>query len=196
MPSDITKEKIFLISFNKCATTSFHKLIDSNNISSLHWQCKSSDVFLAKKIYNNKSNKKDPLDGIDHYECFSDLTYLTNDQFIDVFDVFEYIYKHYPNSKYIFFDRPVEKWIKSRSKHPKFLLRYKSASGIRDNQKIYDIWRKDYRQHKSKVLETFKNQSNFLLFDIEKDDINKIVDFLPEYNIDSQYWKQYNKTKK
>jgi hypothetical protein len=44
-----TKKRIFLIGFNRCATTSFHRFFNANGLKSVHWDSGR----LAQRFYAN-----------------------------------------------------------------------------------------------------------------------------------------------
>lgn len=186
-------DKIFLISFNKCATSTFHWFMHSNGVSSAHWVAKGN-VNIAQTMMDNIKSKNDILYGLESYTAFSDLCFLDPPLHIEPYHLFEYLYKQYPESKYIFFDRPLEDWIRSRKDHG-LLPRYKKIYNLKTDEDAFDNWREDYISHKSNVLSMLEGKSNFLYYDIMNDDVSKIIDFLPEHNLDATHWTKKNVTK-
>ena len=72
-------EKIFVIGFNKCATTTIHDLFQQNNLSSYHQSI--------------KYKKQNWTDVIDKYKCFSDILF--------TIDIIKNLHTNYPNSLFI-----------------------------------------------------------------------------------------------
>ena len=83
-------DKIFVIGFNKTATTSIHKLFIKNNLLSQH-----------------NGDKWD----LDSYQCFSDNGDLRN---------FKELNETYENSIFILNTRKLKNWIISRFKYGKY----------------------------------------------------------------------------
>ena len=191
----MSKKKIFLISFNKCATTSFWVLMQYNKIPAAHCEDSKRKIKLAKQIYQNIESNKDPLYNLNRFTAFCDFTHSTYEEFIEMPDIFDKLYQSYPDSYYIFFDRPVDKWIKSRLKHKNFLVRCMSAYNTEDKEEVINIWKKSYYEFKGKVTTHFKGKKNFLMYNIEDDNIKKLIEFLPEFKLNPKHWGVRNKTK-
>ena len=81
-------KKIFVIGFNKTATSSFHALFNLLGINSVH-----TDVPI--------------MEIIDDYDAFTDGYHL---KFTDYFN-------KYPDSLFILNTRPIKNWLVSRYKH-------------------------------------------------------------------------------
>lgn len=112
------------------------------------------------------------LDGMAHYQAFSDLVMLTDTHVIEANKYFREMECAHPDALFIFNDRPVDAWIKSRLSHEggpggSFVGRYATALGLPKNE-VPDVWREDYHVHKAGVLEYFSGNSRFLHFDITK----------------------------
>ena len=82
--------KIFVIGFNKTGTTSINRLLQLENIKSIH------SITPVLKIINK-------------YDAFTDGTHLN----------FKEYYKRYPDSVFILNTRSIYSWILSRYKHAK-----------------------------------------------------------------------------
>ena len=190
----IDNNKIFLISFNKCATSTFQYFMETNGVLSVHWRDKNK-IHIAKQMMSNIESNKNILEGIDDYTAYSELSYWSSTCIIEPYDLFEHLYKQYPGAKYIFFDRPINDWIKSRINHG-LALRYKKKYNIKSDLAIRKRWIEDYTKHKSNVLNKFRGKSNFLYYNIMNDDVQKLIDFLPEYNLKSEHWTKKNVTNK
>ena len=117
-------------------------------------------------------------------------------------EYFKEFYKMYPNSKFILNIRNVDNWIKSRCNHNfnngfkiNYLEMVKSQSNLTSEQ-VIEKWKNDFNNHVNNVIEYFSDKKNKLIvFDIEKDSIDKIINFLPELELNDKYFYHLNKGK-
>lgn len=140
--------KIFVIGFNKTATTTIHKLFIKNNLTSQH-----------------NGNSWD----LDSYQCFSDNGNLTNFQELD---------KKYPNSIFILNTRKLNKWIISRFKHGLRQSENKNRPNWAwpCTTELANKWINDREKHYLNLLEYFKNRPHKLIIvSIEKSDWTQFI---------------------
>lgn len=144
----INYEKIFVIGFNKCATTTIHHLFKQNNLSSYHQGVK----YKIRKW----------TDVFDKYKCFSDIGF--------TIDIIKNLNKTNPNSLFILNTRKLNKWIISRFEHG---VRGYLKNGkhcyypFSEDQMIH--WIKLRENYYKEVLEYFKNTPDkLLIINIEK----------------------------
>ena len=118
---------------------------------------------------------------------FSDMTKCTDNK--DAKDYYKLLDIQYPGSKFILNIRDVDNWILSRMNHGKgkLLKRHLNYHNC-DKDEIISIWKQIYFTHIKEVKNYFKNRnSDLLIFDIEKDNVDKIIDFLkPYYKLDKE----------
>jgi len=190
--------KIFIIGFNKTGTTSLDGFFNFNSIPSAHWDRGN----LAKTIKYNYENKNPLLKGYEKYTVFSDMEDVKNLNYAHV-EYFKEFYKMYPNSKFILNIRNVDNWIKSRCNHNfnndgfkiNYLEMVKSQYNLTSEQ-VIEKWKNDFNNHVNNVIEYFSDKKNkLIIFDIEKDSINEIIDFLPELELNGKYYGHLNKGK-
>ena len=132
-------DKIFVIGFNKTATTSIHNLFKKLNINSVH-------------------RTKPVLKHIDKYDAFTDGDHYN----------FEEYYKLYPNSLFILNTRPIYKWLVSRYKHAKSHNFKKCWCWPISDEKT-NSWILDRQKHYKNILKFFSDKPNQLLIvNIEK----------------------------
>ena len=110
--------KIFQIGFNKCGTTSLYYFFLLNGIDSVHWKTrigKNRENICITAVKNLCSQKKifEDLD----YVFYSDMEYVSSKQIIYLYEYFNIIHDHYPNSKFILNTRNIDEWINSRLNH-------------------------------------------------------------------------------
>ena len=122
---------------------------------------------------------------------------MTNEEILEPYKEFKYIYKHYPESYFILNTRVRERWIKSRLNHGKgdFAQRFQNALNL-DRGELIKYWKKEWNEHHKNVKNFFKNSEKFLVFDTEKDNGKTLCQFLKSDfpNLDESHWTQKNKT--
>lgn len=183
--------KIFIIGFNKTGTRSLHNFFQKNQIKSIHWDRGR----IARRIKNNYNNNIPLLNEYNEYIVFSDMEDYKKLNYAHI-DYYQELYRQYPNSKFILNIRDVENWIKSRNNHLNGFYTKELCSLYKLNKnELNDLWRKIYFKHMNDVLNFFENKpSSLLIFNIEKDNIQKVIEFLPEYILDKKYYIHIGKT--
>jgi hypothetical protein len=150
-------KKIFVIGFNKTATSSFHALFNLLGINSVH-------------------TDKPVMEIIDNYEAFTDGYHL---KFTDYFN-------KYPDSLFILNTRPIKKWLISRYKHA-VTEDWRDCWCWPVSENLTNIWINEREYHFKNVLEFFKEKSKqLLILNIEKKGWeNFVVNFLQKkYDVD------------
>lgn len=146
-------DKIFVIGFNKTATSTFHNIFIKNNLSSLH----------TSNWYN-----------IAKFKCFSDNG--------DLHD-FKNLYKLYPNSIFILNIRSIDKWLISRFKHGfrNYLNKKEENWAYPFTPEKCEKWINDREKHHLELLSFFKDKpEKLLIVNIEKK--KWIYDFIKFFN--------------
>jgi Sulfotransferase domain len=179
--------KIFQIGFHRCGTRTLYHFFHDNGIKSCHWE--NGD--LAKKIYFNYYHSNKLLYGYDNYVFFSDMEAFTN---LHAFKFYKLFNIQYPNSKFILNIRNVDDWILSRLKHNdgRYKEKLKKHHNLTDDELI-NFWKNDWELHIKNVMNYFKNSDNLLIFNIDKDEPQNILNFL-ELKLDLKFWKHYGKS--
>ena len=185
---------IFVIGFNKTGTRTIHNFFEKNGILSIHWDYNKLVDTFEKNI---KENKKLLTNGIyyknnkeytyDEIIVFSDITKITENK--DPKDYYKLLDQQYPNSKFILNIRNVDDWIRSRKNHDTILerqMKYFQTS----EEEVEIIWTKMFYDHYSDVLRYFENRpSDLLIFDLDKDKCDKIIDFFKDtFVLNPEYW--------
>ncbi|WP_108883337.1 sulfotransferase [Anderseniella sp. Alg231-50] len=200
---EVNGPKIFLIGYNKCGTKTFHDFFRKNGLRSLHFRKKYGPfkgAHLARSMEENSKSGKNILDGVSRYQVYSDMVYVDNDTAIEANKFFRELDSHYPGSHFIFNDRPVEDWIRSRINHVggpynSFIERWQNATGL-SREAVIDFWRTEYFQHKKQVLEYFQGRPDFMHFDLTRHSVSDLVSFLsPAYRLDADKWAVKGTTK-
>ena len=129
--------KIFVIGFNKTATTTFHNIFLKNNLKSQH---------------SNKWN-------LQKFDCFSDN--------IEMNDNFKILYNKYPDADFILNTRTLKKWIISRFKHGNAIAiknkKFKKNWAWPPTEELVKKWIIERETYYSDVLNFFKDKPNKLL---------------------------------
>lgn len=191
------RPKIFQIGFNRCGTRCFYNFFKNNGIPSIHWD----NGLLSLTMKKNFEQNEPLLKGYENYRFFSDMEHFDENMgvFYSHVHYYQLLDKQYPKSKFILNTRNVNHWIKSRLNHQfggmtgyyaKYIM---SKLNINLYQLLYK-WRLEWDNHHTEVLEYFHGRANdLLIFDIEKDDPQKIVDFfLAFYRLDKNRFLKTN----
>lgn len=190
-------EKIFVIGFNRCGTTSIKMLLQKNSIRCLQYRADDADTILGAAIAANFSAGRPLTAGLNRYIAFLDMGMASPRFVFEGNRLFWQMHAEHPDAYFILNTRPLENWITSRTHHldGRFILNYGLAYGY-EEPKTQQLWRKQYLAHVEDVREHFaENPGNFLEFNIEEDDPIAIRNFLaPHYDIDIRHWARWNET--
>lgn len=186
-------KKIFIIGFNKTGTRSFMHYFIKNSIPVIHWD----ENRLARAIKFNYDNKRKLLTNYENFTVFCDMEDIHNMNFAHV-TYFKEMDKQYPNSKFILNIRNVEKWIESRNNHQDDNGNYTDYFCKKlklTKEEVNDKWRKEFYEHNKNVIKYFSDKPNkLLIYHIENDNIEKLNDFLPEYQLNADLYYHEGKT--
>lgn len=177
-------KKIFQIGFNKCGTGSLHKFLLKNNINSVHF--KRGEI--ARTIFKNYNSGEPLLTGLDDYQAFTDMEWVTHECELSVgTDLYKELYQEYPDAVFILNTRNIDKWLKSRISHNggSYLSRYRSILDLpKDN--IIEHWRERYLKHISDVELFFSDNkdANFIHWKIDDCENHQLADFLIQAGFD------------
>lgn len=175
-------KKIFLLGMNKAGTTSFHHFFMNNGIKSIHW----NKGRLAQKMYDNLDQHLPLLNNLGSIQAFSDMVVESENEtkYFHVDHLDELLLQN-PNALYIFNDRNEDSWINSMKNHANgsfFMRETERFSG--DKYAVTEHWSEVYRTHKQNVLNRLSGRSNFIHFDIEKDDFSRVISFFRNNDVD------------
>jgi len=187
--------KIFVIGYNKCGTRSLHILFKRNGIRSAHWGGHDPTRNLAAIMKRNIDQQKSVLNRLESYTAFSDLSFYSDQTWVEGCRFYKQMFTEYPESYFILNTRPIESWIQSRLKHGDFRQRATLSRGCEVGD-LPAIWRREFIDHHNEVLSFFQHKPDSLcVFDIEEDRIGKVIDFLwPVFWISDRYWEHRGKT--
>jgi len=173
---------VFVIGFNKTATTSLHHFFEGNGYPSIHWD----HGRLATTMIDNCLHDRKILTGYDHqYRVFSDMIAQTLRVRFEGNSLFRILDTDYPGSYFIYIHRNMEDWLMSRWNKP--CGRYKCTNvelemrilNTRDPQQALDTWRKERLAFEQDVRTYFEGNTRFLDLDIMDPDLpGRISGFL------------------
>ena len=183
--------KIFIIVFNRTGTRSLDNFFRKNGLTTIHWD----QGRIARKIKRNFNDTNPLLKDYPNIQVFSDMEDYKRLNYAHV-DYFKELYNQYPDSKFILNIRNIDNWIKSRNNHLKgfYVIELCKIMNI-TKEELNKKWRIDFKNHCDSVQEFFKDKSGKLcIFDIEKDLIKNIIEFIPEYKLEDKYYEHIGKT--
>lgn len=165
--------KIFVIGFSKCGTSSIHARFLALGLSSVHHTSPETNTPVAVTIKNNIDSGNYPLIGLDRYDAFTDLVYLTHEVHIEAFKFFETFLKEIPDAKFILNVRDKEKWVESCARHPQLFERLMSVYGYDSRHTVAQELLVNWDKHIEKVIAKIPSK-HLLIYDIEQGDARDI----------------------
>lgn len=188
--------KIFFIGFNRCGTNSFHQLMKGSSIRSVHWLSPQKEN-ITDGIEARLADSQALREYLSPWTAFSDLVSASETRFVEGNGFFSALQDAFPRSYFVLNDRDMEAWLRSRVQHSKgtFLQRAMVYHGA-DKPDVLDIWRRQYVEHTTKVLDHFAGNPRFIHFRIDSDPIDRMVGFLaPDFTISTSDWQIHKKSK-
>lgn len=190
------KFRVFQIGFNKCATVSLCYFFRYNGFEAVHWDGDK----LAQVMKNNVEEGRNIISGYENIDVFTDMEGSSEDgdSYIYAYmDYFKEMYEGNPHSKFILNTRSRNEWILSRLMHDgggyaKNLCRINSCT----KDELIVKWNKEWYRHHYDVIDFFDDKpGRLVLFDIDNDSPQILVDFLKEdMELDAGKWVHYHKT--
>ncbi len=199
--SIIKPAKVFQIGFSKCGTVTLADFFSSNGVPTIHHDTAGN---LPLSMYQNH-NAGLPLisEQYQKYYVYTDLDLLQHSPQISIGQqYFKELDAQYPGSKFILNIRDKNAWLNSRSRQKlpgsaETLLSITSKIKGISPEEVLAQWSAEWDAHCSTVLEYFKDRPlDLLVFNIERDPPQKIVDFFKDYfKLDARLYKHQNKSK-
>jgi hypothetical protein len=189
--------KLFFIGFNKCGTKTLHHFFRRNGYLCIHsrswWAKHTHGLTAAQMMKDNQLANRPILAGLSRYEVFSDLNFVTDSEIIEANSYFREMHQDHPDAYFVFNDRPVKNWIRSRlshegGKHGSFVKKFENALKL-SRDEVIAFWEKDYERHKKDVVEYFQNHPRFMIYNIETDKPDRLLAFLSnDFNLNASMW--------
>ena len=187
-------KKVFVIGFNRTATKAIHNLFKKSGYMSTHYSLRDmttgGSIIIAEQMKKNLDEYKPLLFGMDHMQVFSDMFWHRENVWIDGNKYYKRLHQEYPDAYFILNTREMEGWINSKKAHKKgaYLKRCMQHHNL-DEQKMLDWFRYDRDVTEDDMITYFKNNDRFIKFDVEQDDISKLIEFVkPEFFLKENDW--------
>lgn len=158
-------KKIFIIGYNKTATTSINSLFNSLGYKSAHhpykWKLKSFQVFSdTGSVPFIKFDKGAIYNGNGSYDTQNKVT---------DFEVFIKLYNQYPDSIYILNTRSLKKWLISRYRHGFIKNNGGENWAWPIDEKLTIKWIHDREKYYNNIFNFFSNKTEkLIIINIEK----------------------------
>lgn len=187
--------KIFFIGFNRCGTNSFHRLLTASGIRSVHWLSPEKEN-ITDGIEERLGDRDTLREYLSRWTAYSDLISASADRFVEGNSFYAAFHDAFPQAYFVLNDRDVEAWIRSRVQHSKgTFLQRAMACHATDKETVLDIWRQQHAEHTAKVFNYFAGNPRFIHFRIDRDPIQRMVDFLaPDFKIPAAHWRVHKKS--
>lgn len=189
----MTDPKIILIGLNRCATTTFYKLFQNSGIPAVHWQ-DGKGRNIALRMMTNIAMGRKPLDGFGEVRAFTDMAFVSHRMMLDCARLFRELHQAYPDAYFLLNTRDKDDWLASRAQHAdgSYLERCCKANG-QDEDEVKSGWAQMYDVHHAEVMGYFAGNTQFMYFDIDRDDPRAVVNWLaPDFDVNLAHWGHYN----
>ena len=192
------KPRVFIIGYNRSGTTSLHHLFLKDGYNS--WHCvRPTGGHIGRQLHTNMDKDRPILEGLEDADVLSDLLWAKRGFFFEGTHAFKLLHHECPDAYFILNTRSMDSWIKSRVKHKRgdFMARAKKFYRTKDEEEVKRIWREERDKWEHKIREYFSlvPDAKFLEFNIETDDIGKVIDFVhPDFELHRSNWGHKNKT--
>lgn len=186
--------KVFVIGTHKTGTSTMKQCLIQLGYNILPFGVSYQHIIHE---VNNNYDKLRPL--IEKYDAFEDSPWNHN-------DLYKWLYKNYPDSKFILTTRNTKNWLDSYKRWTTqhsfirnrefYKLASKSCYGVDDLIKYPNIMIKKYESRNREVIKFFENSDNFMEFDIENNNgWVQLCNFL-DVDVVMSKFPHVNKTKK
>jgi len=183
---------IFVIGFNKTATTSLHTFFSRNGLPSVHWDRGR----LARRMVENCLDDRPILDGYDReFRVFSDMQAQSGRIRIEANQYFRVLDRDYPGAYFIFNNRDLSGWINSRSAN--FVTPHGATNlelemrrlNTTDPQEAVQLWVRERNAFEAEARRYFRGNPRFLEIDITDPDLPRRISRHIGRTMDPAHWK-------
>jgi len=201
IPSPTERRKLFFIGFNKCGTTSLHRLMSRSGYSSVHWELPGGR-FIAPTLFWNHQLGRPLLTGMERHDTFSDMYYQTEACCLEGNFLFRELHRQYPRALFVLNTRDREKWIQSRIRHApasnggQLVKRVQKMLGTSE-ESVLQAWRDQWDAHHTAVTDYFRDFPDQLFrFHLEEDKIEPLAEWVGDHGrpVDLEQWRRHNTT--
>lgn len=186
--------RIFQIGFNKCGTRTLVGFFRQNGLRATHWM----QGEIGEAMRANIASGRRAFEGYEDRHFYADYAGASNRPIFEGHMYFRKIFDDYPGSLFILNTRNVEAWIHSRMRHQqgKFADRYRAEYNLATMKDLERLWREQYSNHVSSVMEFFQDKSEQLLvFELDRHGGRELAAFVGDhYRIDPAKYIHLGKT--
>lgn len=194
----VQKPYVFVIGFNKTATTAIHHLFKQSGYKSIHYH----HGRITKRMVKNLMTNRPVLDGYDRkFQIFSDLQFRNEKVLIEGNSFFRQLDQDYPDSLFIYNYRDVDDWVQSRLKQHHLISAmtpsefHKKLLKTESNVKIVEHWVRGRLLFEAEMRAYFEGSDKLLEIDIAAPDfVEQLRDFT-KLNLQPEHWQKLNVTK-
>lgn len=191
-------KKVFFIGMNRTATKSFHELFVRSGYKSFHYSCADvrtgEPIILAQEMKNNLDSYKHVLHRMSNADAYSDMFWHREDEWIDGVKMYRELHAQFPDAYFILQTRNMYSWLLSKKNHKEgaYIQRCMEYHNLSQDDML--TWfENDRNDHEQKVRSYFETSDKFLDYNIDKDDITKLIDFLkPTFFLEEKHWGHHN----
>eukprot|EP01083_Nonionella_stella_P032111 87864_1 len=174
--------RIFEIGFHKCGTRTMHSFMKSNGIPSIHWARGQIRSVMIQRYFGNESLLTNEY--LRNYIYYSD--FVAYAPMSDGVFLWQVLFNESKDSKFVILIRNINHWLRSRYFHPGMVEGRRRHNPHITDIEIVNAWKREWYRYYCLVFDFFEkmNASNrLLLFDIEADPIDKVIQFFGAFNL-------------
>ncbi len=185
---------VFIIGFNKTATTSLHTFFERNGFPSVHWDNNQLAITMVENCFHDRKI----LAGYDdRYRVFSDMIAQSLRIRFEANRLYRILDTDYPGAYFILNTRDMEAWLKSRWEKP--CGRYNCTNvelemrilNTRDPNEVRETWRREKLAFEREVRDYFKGNDRFLELEIADPDVPGRLSAFLGRPLDPSHWGRY-----
>ena len=171
--------RIVQIGFNRAGTSSISDFLQRagfNCVDHAFVRGPYKGMSIAVLIEANIKAGRKPLAGMDEWQAFTDMEYVTSTEAIYAQGRFREIADAHDDVKFILNVRRKQDWLQSRAKFGGYLEACATAAQL-SNEEMMNAWSKDWDQHIAAVKTYFKPE-RLLILDIDQPDEAALCKFV------------------
>lgn len=185
---------VFILGFNKTATTTMHHFFRGNGFRAIHWD----NGRLARTMVRNCMQDQRILAGYDHrFHVFSDMILHTTRIRIEANSLFRVLDRDYPEAFFLFNHRPTSDWIASRDRKQvqrlgmTFTQLDQLIYAASSADEVFTRWAEEKSRFEHNVRDHFRNHPRYLEFDIADPTVPLQIRDLLGCDMDVSHWGHY-----
>jgi hypothetical protein len=174
-----TALRIVQIGFNRAGTSSLSDFLRRAGFTCVDHMFASGPYkgqSVAVLIKNNITAGRKPLAGLDAFQAFTDMEYVTAESAVYVQKRFREIAEAHPEVKFILNIRNKQDWLQSRAKFGGYLSTCAAAAKVSEAEMV-QIWSAEWDTHCAAVKDYFTPE-RLLILDIDKPDEVALSNFV------------------